>query len=76
MKGVFYLLAGRDSVVESVSSFYKNYKYSSQYPLHIFYFNENLNSNIIDTLKSINSSIQLQSIKTIIPKNIEETSPR
>ena len=71
-KGIFYLLAGRNSVLESVSSFYKNYDYSGEYKLIVFYFNQNLNHDIIDKLKSINTQVHLESIKTSIPSNLNE----
>ena len=70
-KGLYYILAGRDSVVESVYSFYKEYKFSEKYPLYIFYFNQNLSSDVIERLKLINTKIHLKSIKTKIPSHIE-----
>ena len=71
-KGIFYLLAGRNSVLESVSSFYKNYDHSGEYKLIVFYFNQNLNHDIIGKLKSINPQVHLESIITSIPSNLNE----
>jgi len=73
IKGCFYILASRQTIVESVDSFFKYYKYANKYPLYIFHFDEPFNNELKNRLTNRYNNIHFKRIEYQIPNTINES---
>jgi hypothetical protein len=73
LNGCFYILASRQSILKSIDSFFNNYKYSREYPLFVFYFDDPYKDDFKNNLTKKYTNISFCELEYKVPTHVKES---